>query len=72
MTGEVQELDYIEVTEDLANGLVSGAKGTAVAVFDTYCMVEVVDGLDGSTIGIFDVPLDAVRILSRYQPSPSV
>jgi hypothetical protein len=50
----IAELDVVEVTADLPQGLVEGARGTVVAVHEDSCTVEFV-GNDGYTLGLFEI-----------------
>jgi len=56
------ELDYVEVTSDLPEGLVEGARGTVVAVHRDSCSVEFVDA-DGYTIGLFEIPASRLEVV---------
>ena len=50
----IVELDVVEVTSDLPQGLIEGARGTVVAVHTDSCTVEFVGG-DGYTLGLFEI-----------------
>ena len=71
MKQEISELDYVEVGKDQPEGLVEGARGTAVSVHSDFCLVEFVDS-DGYTIGLFDVPTADLRLVQPVMPGASV
>lgn len=62
---KIAELDVVELIEDQPQGLVSGARGTVVAVHTDSCSVEFVDA-EGFTLGLFEIP---ARYLVVIQPT---
>jgi hypothetical protein len=65
MTREIAELDVVEVTVHQRCGLLEGARGTVVDIHTTFATLELIDSSDGSTIGLFEVPLSDLR---RVEP----
>jgi hypothetical protein len=61
MRQEISDLDVVEVTIDQPCGLVEGARGTVVDIHTTFATLELIDSRDGSTIGLFEVPLADLR-----------
>jgi hypothetical protein len=57
----ISDLDVVTVTADQPCGLVEGAKGTVVDIHTTFATLELIDSRDGSTIGLFEVPLSDLR-----------
>jgi sugar lactone lactonase YvrE len=60
----VSELDVVEITDDLPEGFVEGARGTVVAVHGETSTVEFLDQ-DGHTIGLFELPVASLDVVER-------
>ncbi|MFA5844184.1 MAG: DUF4926 domain-containing protein [Coriobacteriia bacterium] len=59
---KIVELDVVEITSDLPQGFVEGARGTVVAVHGDGCTVEFLDP-DGYTIGLFEIPMVDLEVI---------
>jgi len=68
---EIKELDLVEVTEDLPNGIVEGAQGVAVGIQSDTCTVEFIDG-QGYTIGLIDIPKGFLEVVNLLPSGESV
>lgn len=64
MKPRIAELDVVEVTADLPEGLVEGARGTCVALHHGTCTVEFLDP-DGYTIGLFEIPAEHLEVVEH-------
>lgn len=61
---KIVELDVVEITSDLPQGFVEGARGTVVAVHGDGCTVEFLDP-DGYTIGLFEIPMVDLKVIEH-------
>jgi hypothetical protein len=72
MKQDISDLDVVEVTVDQPCGLVEGARGTVVDIHTTFATLELIDPRDGSTIGLFEVPLADLRCVWSVASGASV
>ena len=71
MKRPLAELDYVEVTADLSQGIVEGARGTIVSIQTDICTVEFVDA-DGFTIGLVEIPASQLELVEPSPYGPSI
>ncbi len=68
---EIRELDVVQLTADQPSGLVEGARGAVVSVYEGGCTVEFTDA-DGFTMGLFEIPTSDLRVVEYLRPRDSV